>query len=86
MYPKLQFCMSMNCAFNKINKALDHPSSDGGTRVCQIFANITTHDPTLVVALAFVRTILTLCNNIGHTVDILYQIFIPLIAIDRPYK
>ena len=86
MYTKLQFCTSMNCAFNKINKALDHLSPDGGTRVCQFFANITTHDPTLVVALAFVRTILTLCNNVGHTVDILYQIFIPLATIDRPYK
>ena len=56
-----------------MNKAKDYPSPDGGTRVRQLLANVTTRDPTLAASIASVRASSTLRVHFEDTVDILCQ-------------
>ena len=60
-------------AFNEMDKAKDYPSPDGGTRVRQLLANITTRDPALAASIASVRASPTLRVDFEDTVDILCQ-------------
>ena len=60
-------------AYNEMDKAASYPTPDGGTRVRQLLANITTRDTGLAAAMASIRANSTLRNDFEDTVDILCQ-------------
>ena len=57
-----------------MNKAKNYPTSNEGTCVRQLIANITTRGLLLAAALASIRATPTLCNNFEDTVDIPCQV------------
>ena len=60
-------------AYNEMDKAPSYPTPDGGTRVRQLLANITTRDTGLAATMASVRANPTLRKDFEDTVDILCQ-------------
>ena len=57
-------------AFYEMDKGKDYPSSDGGNRVRQLLANITTRDPALAASIASIRASPTLRVDFEVTIDI----------------
>ena len=65
--------LSIQNAYDEMDKETSYTTPDGGTRVRQLLANITTRDTGLAATMASVRANPTLRKDFEDTVDILCQ-------------